>query len=68
MLTAIIPLFFDLSAKIEKTSIKVDHGMPDLAHEINFWGSSGEVIKSDFELVLSILIKSIPDKYYSMPY
>ena len=68
MFSAIIPLLFDLSAEIKETGFKVNHGMPDFAHEVDFGGPSGEIIESDFKLVLSILVKSIPDKDNAMPY
>ena len=68
VLSSIIPLFFDLSTEIKESSFKVDHRMPYFTHEIDFWRSSGEIIKGELKLVLGILVKSIPDKYNSMPY
>ncbi len=67
MLRAIIPLFFDLAAKIKEPSIKIDHGMPDFTHKVDFGRPSGEIIKGNLELILSIFVEPIPDKDDTVP-
>lgn len=67
VLTSIVPLFLNLGPKIEQSSLEINHRVPNLAYEIDFWRSSWEVIKSDFELVFRIFIEPISHKHNTMP-
>lgn len=41
--------------------------MPNFAHEVNFWRSTWEVIKGDFEFVLCIFKEPESHKNDTMP-
>lgn len=67
MFSPIIPIILQIRAQINKTGIRIDARVIDLAHEEYFWWQFGKPFEHHLELELCIFEDPIPNKNNPMP-